>query len=73
GKPDEDSRLRGIAIHRLLALIAPPDPIEPEAALRQTAAELGLEPDDRNLREWLDEAVRVVRAPDLAHLFDPDL
>ncbi len=73
GKPDEDARLRGIAIHRLLALIAPPDPIEPEAALRQTAAELGLEPDDRNLREWLDEAVRVVRAPDLAHLFDPDL
>lgn len=66
---DEDGRLRGIAIHRLLELLS--GGVAATAAQQQVAAELQRRPDDGELAAWLQEAAAIHHAPQFRHLFDP--
>lgn len=66
---DEDARLRGVAIHRLLDWLSSGQ--GPEPARRRLAGELGLPAEAPELGAWLAEAQAVVTAPELAELFDP--
>ena len=70
GALDEDGRLRGIAIHRLLEGLGPA--VDGDALLRRVCGELGLSSDDAEVQEWLAEARATFEAPALRHLFDPD-
>ncbi len=70
--PDDEARLRGTAIHRMLERLTEPNGMEADDWLPTLARELRIRPDDRRLRDWLAEARRVVEAPALARLFDPD-
>jgi ATP-dependent helicase/nuclease subunit A len=68
------SRLRGVAIHRLLQLLnarVAASPAATDDLLRRIAGELGLQPDAPLLRACRDEALAVIEAPDLAWLFRP--
>ncbi|WP_018231935.1 UvrD-helicase domain-containing protein [Thioalkalivibrio thiocyanodenitrificans] len=68
---DEDARLRGVAIHRLLEWLTSGQK-EPDAALcRRLAAEQALDPDHPELADWLAEARAVVADPALAAVFAP--
>jgi len=66
---DEDGRLRGIAIHRVLELLAGGG--SADDALRQVAAEIERGADDAELRAWWREALAVQQAPQFQALFDP--
>ncbi len=66
---DEDGRLRGIAIHRMLQLLT--TAVAAEAVLPQVAAELQRGNDDEELLAWWREACAVIAAPTLRELFDP--
>jgi len=71
GGGDEDARLRGVAVHRLLEWLTrepPPDPATLPGAL---AGELGIAPGAAPLEDWLEEARALLARPGLAHLFDP--
>jgi ATP-dependent helicase/nuclease subunit A len=68
---DDDARLRGVAIHRLLEWLAGGDEGTDEGLGRRLAAELGLEPGHPELTGWLAEARAVVRDPGLAAVFAP--
>lgn len=65
---DEDGRLRGIAIHRMLQLLTEMD--DPQAVLPQVTAELQRDIDDGELAVWWQEAHSVFVAPHLQGLFD---
>lgn len=67
---DEDGRLRGTLIHRLLQLRTEAA-VDDADILRRVALEQGLAPDHPLLRECDDEARAVLATPALAHLFDP--
>jgi len=66
---DEDGRLRGIAIHRMLELLTA-GTIAAQVP-RQVAAELQRRPDDGELAAWWREAEAVHQAPQFRELFDP--
>lgn len=66
---DEDARLRGVAIHRLLDWLSSGRPAE--GLLPRLAGELGLPAEAPELEDWLEEAQAVITAPELAGLFDP--
>ena len=69
GEGDEDGRLRGIAIHRMLQLLT--TAVAPDSVLPQVAAELQRNNDDEELLAWWHEARTVIAAPALRELFDP--
>jgi ATP-dependent helicase/nuclease subunit A len=71
GDGDDDARLRGVAIHRLLEWLAAGAEDTDETLGRRLAAELGLEPSHPDLTGWLAEARAVVRDPELAMVFAP--
>lgn len=66
---DEDGRLRGIAIHRMLELLS--NGTRADAARHQVAAELQRHPEDDELVTWWQEATTVHGAPQFRPLFDP--
>jgi ATP-dependent helicase/nuclease subunit A len=68
---DEDARLRGIAIHRLLEWLASGHDGSDEVLGRRLAAELRLDPAHPELADWLAEARSVLAAPALAAVFAP--
>jgi len=66
---DEDGRLRGIAIHRMLELLAGS---AAEASIPgRVAAELQHPPDDHEFMAWWQEARAIRHAPQFRELFDP--
>ncbi len=65
---DEDGRLRGIAIHRMLQLGEVSQ--RQEEILPRVAAELRRSPHDAELRSWWQEAAAVRQAPQLRDIFD---
>lgn len=68
---DEDGQARGVAIHRFLELLNGA-PARDDVALRaRVAHEVGMNARDPVLRDWYCEALAVVEAPELAHLFRP--
>jgi len=68
---DEDARLRGVGIHRLLEWLAGGMRDSDAALIRRLAAELGLDPGHPDLGEWLGEARAVLAEPGLAAVFAP--
>jgi len=69
-KGDEDGRVRGIAIHRLLEnLLARPD--DADGALIKTAQSLALEQMDAQLIAWWHEARSLLQKEELQYLFNP--
>ncbi|GAB4290503.1 MAG: double-strand break repair helicase AddA [Thiohalomonadaceae bacterium] len=66
---DEDGRLRGIAIHRMLELLSAGNDANQVRA--HVAAELQRPGDDDEFIAWWQEAQDVLNAPPLRHLFDP--
>lgn len=68
---DPQGRRRGIAIHRMLELLSAQRAQERDGLLRQVAGEFALDPDDAELAQWWQEALRVVNDPALVALFDP--
>lgn len=66
---DEDGRLRGIAIHRMLELLS--NGSAAAAVRHQVATELQRQPDDVELTVWWQEAAAVHSAPQFRTLFDP--
>lgn len=66
---DEEGRLRGIAIHRILQLLSCGGTKDEGALLRIVAAELSMPVDDNELRAWLIEARRVVEHPSFTPIF----
>ncbi len=68
---DDDARLRGIAIHRMLEMLAggevPAAPLPPQCI----ANELALDRDDPDYQAWWREACAVYQSPALARLFNP--
>lgn len=68
---DEDARLRGVGIHRLLEWLAGGTQDTDAVLSRRLAAELGLDPGFPELRDWLAEARAVVADPGLAAVFGP--
>lgn len=68
---DEDGRLRGIAIHRILQLLSCRGDMEHASLLQTIAAELAIPASDNDLREWLHEARRVVEHDTFSHIFSP--
>lgn len=66
-----DGRLRGVAIHRMLEMLAagtvPAAPSPP----RRIAGELGVDVDAPDYLAWWREACSVYHSPALAQLFDP--
>lgn len=68
---DEDSRVRGRAVHRLLELLSRTGTPLPAATVRaQVAQELGLHPEQGDLQAWYDEAHALVNDPQHRSLFD---
>ncbi|OOG23871.1 DNA helicase UvrD [Thioalkalivibrio denitrificans] len=71
GDGDEDARLRGIGIHRLLEWLAGGSDDDDDALRRRLALELRLDPAHPELADWLAEARAVLAAPALADVFEP--
>ncbi|MEJ2379567.1 MAG: UvrD-helicase domain-containing protein [Gammaproteobacteria bacterium] len=72
GAPEEDARIRGLAIHRMLELLTSAAAWPVDRIAVRVAGELQLSGSDPRLGEWMDEARAVVEAPQLADLFRPD-
>ena len=72
GAGDEDGRLRGLVIHRLLELMSQDSVPDPQAIGRRVANEFKLSPTDEEFQQWLDEAHCTRHAPALAYLFDAE-
>ena len=68
GHVDDDGRLRGIAIHRMLQLTD--QNRDTTAIQQQVAAELQLPFGDTELAQWWQETLAVREAPQLRDLFD---
>lgn len=68
---EEDARLRGIAVHRLIESLTHPGNTDPRRALNAVASALCLPADDPDLAAWLAEAQATVADPALSHIFDP--
>lgn len=68
---DEDSRVRGRALHRLLELLCRTGTSLPAATVRaQVAQEFGLHPEQAELQAWYDEAHALISDPQHRALFD---
>lgn len=65
---DEDGRVRGIAIHRVLELLS--DPNDGTNVRGRVAAELQRSHDDPELDTWWREALAVREAPQFRELYD---
>lgn len=68
---DDDSQIRGRAIHRLLDLLTRHDGRSiPESGLRQQLiAAFGLDPSDNNINAWMQEVNALVSDPQFADIF----
>ncbi len=67
---EEDARLRGVVIHRLLERLT--QEADHEACRQAVAAEYALPPDDPEYQAWWHEAKAVFDAPRLAAVFHPE-
>jgi len=72
GIVDEDGRVRGIAIHRMLELLSTTEGLSRSEALLQLACEQGLSHSDHRLQQWADEAEQIMNAPAMAEIFHPE-
>jgi ATP-dependent helicase/nuclease subunit A len=68
---DEDGRLRGLVIHRLLQLMSEQAPAQWPAIRQGVAAEFSLEEDSLEYRQWYEECRDLLECPSLAALFRP--
>ncbi|MCW8958000.1 MAG: UvrD-helicase domain-containing protein, partial [Gammaproteobacteria bacterium] len=68
---DEDGRLRGIVIHRLLQLLSEQSATQWPLLAPRIAAEFGLEADDAQFLRWYRECRQLLQAPHLANIFMP--
>ncbi|MGM0593272.1 MAG: UvrD-helicase domain-containing protein [Pseudomonadota bacterium] len=68
---DEDGRLRGLVIHRLLEEMTRPH-ADLQRLHTRIAAEFDLEPEGAVYRRWLSECRQLVRQPELATVFAPE-
>jgi ATP-dependent helicase/nuclease subunit A len=64
---DEDGRLRGILIHRMLELLSDRESANPESV----ATQLGLQINTTELEECWQEALKIRRHPAMQTFFDP--
>jgi ATP-dependent helicase/nuclease subunit A len=70
-RPDQESRLRGTAIHLLMQWLTCPATASDGKLLQRLANRLDLDPAAPALAAWLTEARAVIDDPALAFLFDP--
>ncbi|MBI3343709.1 MAG: UvrD-helicase domain-containing protein [Gammaproteobacteria bacterium] len=68
---DEDGRLRGIVIHRMLEKLTALPPIKDSELLKLIAHEHGLEAGDNTLQGWWSKACAIIRQPQFRDLYDP--
>ncbi|HWQ94527.1 MAG TPA: UvrD-helicase domain-containing protein [Gammaproteobacteria bacterium] len=68
---DEDGRLRGIVIHRMLEKLTELFPIKDSELLKRIAHEHGLETGDNTLQGWWSEACGIIRQPQFRDIYDP--
>ena len=68
--PDEDGRVRGIAIHLMLEKLVSNSGNDHHSG--EIAAALGRANDDRELKEWWAEACAVYANPALSEIFHPE-
>lgn len=68
---DEDGRLRGTVIHRMLEKLTALPPIKDSELLKLIAHEHGLETGDNTLQGWWSEACGIIRQPQFRDLYDP--
>jgi ATP-dependent helicase/nuclease subunit A len=72
GQPtDEDGRLRGLVIHRLLQRLTDLSPAVWSGIFPSVAAEYGLSPNSASFREWRKECEALLQEPSLAMVFHP--
>jgi ATP-dependent helicase/nuclease subunit A len=69
---DADGRERGIAIHAMLDWLAEAGRPDVDTLPARLANTLGRAPENPELQEWWQEAVRTYRNKDFADLFNPD-
>ena len=68
---DEDGRLRGQVIHRLLQCLTEVTPAERSGVFASVAAEFGLSPGSTSFCEWQKECEALLQEPSLAMIFHP--
>lgn len=68
---DENGRLRGIVIHRMLEKLTALPPAKDGELLKRIAHEHGLEAGDNTLQSWWSEVCAIVRQPQFRDLYDP--
>lgn len=68
---DDDGRLRGIVIHRMLEKLTASPAAKDSELLKRIAHEYGLETGDNTLQGWWSEACGVTRQPQFRDLYDP--
>ncbi len=68
---DEDGRLRGVVIHRLLELMTSVDAESPDTIRQRVAREMGLADNDGELQLWVVEAQQLYNSPALQHVLQP--
>lgn len=68
---DEDGRLRGLVIHRLLQCLTEVAADEWAGVFSAVAAEFGLSPHSVSFREWRRECETLLQQPSLATIFRP--
>jgi ATP-dependent helicase/nuclease subunit A len=68
---DEDGRVRGIAIHRLLELMSEGDGATQQAITERVTLELGMVNGERELQQWSDEAWQLLAEPALQGVLRP--
>lgn len=68
---DEDGRIRGIVIHRLLQRMSESDPKQWPSIARSVAAEFAIEPKTTEYRQWFDECQSLLQQPTLSKVFQP--
>ncbi len=68
---DEDGRLRGIVIHRMLEKLTSQTQIADDKLLITIAHEYGLETGDSTLQEWWSEACGIIRQAPFRDIYDP--
>jgi ATP-dependent helicase/nuclease subunit A len=68
---DEDGRLRGLVIHRLLQRLTETPMPERPGIFPAVAAEFGISPEASSFRQWARECETLLGQPALGILFDP--
>ena len=68
---DGDGSLRGNVMHRILALLTAKKAMVERSLIQHVAHEFALETEYPELKEWLQEAMRLIHHPSLQEFFDP--